>query len=222
MSSFSPIAAGSMPPTDPWIDRLRTELQRPLPGLEAQQRMAPTPSRGPYFDPPPEGARRAAVMILLFPADEGWRLPLIVRPTELSHHGGQIGLPGGFIEPGETEWQAALRELEEDLGVPAKGIEPLGQLSPLYVFVSNNYVTPWVAAIDHVPAFLMNAAEVAEVLELPLANLFDTAQTGIFSRESEGIPQRVPYFAFGSHRIWGATAMILAELAAVANSLLKL
>jgi len=207
-----------MHPPDSWIDLLRAELQRPLPGLEAQRRMAPMPSRGPYFDPPPEGARRAAVIILLYPADTGWRLPLIVRPAELAHHGGQIGLPGGFIEPGETAWEAALRELEEELGVPAKGIEPLGQLSPLYVFVSNNYVTPWVAAIDHRPAFLINAAEVAEVLELPLANLLDPAQNGVFWREHEGIRQRVPYFAFGSHRIWGATAMILAELAAVAGA----
>ena len=212
------MAAGSMPPNDSWIDLLRAALQHLLPGLEAQRRMAPRPTRGPYFDPPPEGARRAAVMILLYPADDGWRLPLIVRPMDLAHHGGQIGLPGGLIEPGESDWQAALRELEEELGVPAKGIEPLGRLSPLYVYVSNNYVSPWVAAIDRLPPFLMNAAEVAEVLELPLANLFDTAQTGVFSREHEGIPQRVPYFAFGSHRIWGATAMILAELAAVVSA----
>lgn len=175
------------------------------------------PSRGPYFDPPPDGARRAAVMILLYPGDGGWRLPLIVRPTDLAHHGGQIGLPGGLIEPGESEWQAALRELEEELGVPAEGIEPLGRLSPLYVYVSNNYVAPWVAAIERAPAFLMNAAEVAEVLELPLANLLDPAQTGVFSRDRDAVLQSVPYFAFGSHRIWGATAMILAELAAVVS-----
>ncbi len=175
------------------------------------------PSRGPYFDPPPEGAR-AAVMILLYPADGGWRLPLIVRPTDLSHHGGQIGLPGGFIEPGETEWQAALRELEEEVGVPADGIESLGRLSPLYVFVSNNYVAPWVAAIDRSPAFLLNAAEVAEVLELPLANLLNPGQADVFSQERDGLRQQVPYFAFGSHRIWGATAMILAELAAITKT----
>jgi 8-oxo-dGTP pyrophosphatase MutT (NUDIX family) len=217
MSYSLPSQSGLVDPPDRWIGLLQAELPRPLPGLEAQRRMAPAPSRGPYFDPPPEGARRAAVMILLYPADGGWRLPLIVRPTDLSHHGGQIGLPGGLIEAGETEWQAALRELEEELGIPANGIEPLGRLSPLYVFVSNNYVIPWVAAIDRPPAFLMNAAEVAEVLELPFANLLDPAKTDSFWREREGIRQHVPYFAFGSHRIWGATAMILAELAAVAG-----
>jgi 8-oxo-dGTP pyrophosphatase MutT (NUDIX family) len=204
--------------TEQWIDQLRAELLRPLPGLAAQQRMAPTPSSGPYFDPPPQRARRAAVMILLYPHDRGWRLPLIVRPNGLAHHGGQIGLPGGFIEPGETDWEAALRELAEELGVPAKGIEPLGKLSPLYVFVSNNYVIPWVATIEHAPAFLLNAVEVAELLELPLPTLSDPAQTGFFWRDREGVNQRVPYFALGSHRIWGATAMILAELAAIAKS----
>lgn len=219
MSDSSPSQLGSADPSNRLIERLRVALQQLLPGIEAQRRMAPTPSRGPYFDSPPAGARRAAVMILLYPVDGGWRLPLIVRPTELSHHGGQIGLPGGSIEPGETEWQAALRELEEELGVPAAGIEPLGRLSPLYVFVSNNYVTPWVATINRAPAFLMNAAEVAEVLEMPLADLFDPAKADFFWRDREGVRQHVPYFALGSHRIWGATAMILAELAAVADPL---
>ena len=145
----------------------------------------------------------------------GWRLPLIVRPTALAHHGGQIGLPGGLIESGETAWEAALRELEEEIGVGAAAIEPLGPLSPLYVFVSNNHIAPWVAAIDHAPDFLMNAAEVAEVIELPIANLLDPAQAGVFERDRNGVRQRVPYFAFGQHRISGATAMILAEFAAV-------
>ncbi|HEX3997135.1 MAG TPA: CoA pyrophosphatase [Pirellulales bacterium] len=198
-----------------WIDQIRAELRRPLPGIEAQRRMAPMPLSGPYFASPPEGARRAAVMLLLYPADDGWRLPLIVRPKDLSHHGGQIGLPGGLIEAGETTWQAALRELEEEIGVKGEGIGPLGQLSPLYVFVSNNFVTPWVATIARIPTFLMNAAEVAEVIELPMATFLDVSQTGEFSRDRTGNTQRVPYFAFGTHRIWGATAMILAEFAAV-------
>ena len=154
MSSFPPALTGSTdPPGLSWIESLRAELRRPLPGLEAQRRMAPTPSRGPYFRS--AAGKRAAggvMMILLYPADGGWRLPLIVRPTELSHHGGQIGLPGGLIESGENEWQAALRELEEEIGVPADGsLNRLGRLSPLYVFVSNNYVAPWVAAIDRAP-----------------------------------------------------------------------
>ena len=114
-------------------------------------------------------------------------------------------MPGGFIEPGETEWEAALRELEEELGVPAKGIEPLGQLSPLYVFVSNNYVTPWVATIDLVPAFLMNAAEVAEVLEMPLADLLGPGEGRfLLARNATMFGRTSPIFAFGSHRIWGA------------------
>ena len=139
--------------SDPWIERLRDELRRPLPGADSQRQMAPEPISGPYFGDPPEGARRAAVILLLYPAIDGWRLPLLVRPIDLAHHGGQIGLPGGLIEPGETTWQAALRELHEEIGVPPDGIEPLGELSPLYVFVSNNHVSPWVAAIDRARRF---------------------------------------------------------------------
>lgn len=208
-----------MHPPDPWIERLRRELQRPLPGMAAQRRMAPDPIRGPYFGPPPDAARRAAVMILLYPAAGTWRLPLAIRPAELTHHGGQIGLPGGSIESGETAWEAALRELEEELGVPPQGIEPLGELSPLYIFVSNNYVSPWVAAVARAPSLVINPAEVAEVIELPIANLMDSTQRGEFSREHEAGMQRVPFFAFGEHRIWGATAIMLAEFAAVLESI---
>lgn len=201
-----------------WIERLRDALRRELPGSDAQRQMAPLPMSGPYFDAPPEGARRAAVMLLLYPTEDGWRLPLIVRPMDLAHHGGQIGLPGGLIEPGETTWQAAVRELQEEIGVPPEGIEPLGELSPLYVFVSNNHVSPWVAAIDRAPTLLMNSAEAAEVIELPVASLADDSKRGEFFRQHEDLEQRVPYFTHGSHRIWGATAMILAEFAAIVRT----
>ncbi len=204
--------------SDPWIQRLRDELRRPLPGADTQRRMAPEPVNGSYFDAPPDEARRAAVILLLYPAEGGWRLPLLVRPIDLAHHGGQIGLPGGLIETGETTWQAALRELEEEISVPPDGIEPLGELSPLYVFVSNNHVSPWIGVIDRAPTFLMNAAEVAEVIELPITNLFGNSPKGEFLRQQDGLQQRVPYFAFGQHRIWGATAMMLAEFAAVVQA----
>jgi 8-oxo-dGTP pyrophosphatase MutT (NUDIX family) len=148
-------------------------------------------------------------------AQASWRLPLIVRPQHLEHHAGQIGLPGGIIEADETPIDAARRELHEELGVPRHDIDVLGQLSPLYVYGSNHYVIPHVAISAHSPTFIVNVDEVAEVIELPLPYLLDPAQIDTEAREHRGVRFRAPYLAFGPHHIWGATAMILGEFAAV-------
>jgi 8-oxo-dGTP pyrophosphatase MutT (NUDIX family) len=213
-------------------ESLATELQLPLPGPAAQARFAPELSFGRHFAAPPESARRAAVVALLYPSAiepvidgvdvrkacshlAGWRLPLIVRPAHLEHHAGQIGLPGGMIEPNESPTEAALRELHEELGVPRHEVEILGQLSRLYVYVSNNYVSSCVAVAARAPTFILNVDEVAEVVELPLSCLLDSGRIATEIREQRGVRFQAPYLAFGSHHIWGATAMILGELAAV-------
>jgi 8-oxo-dGTP pyrophosphatase MutT (NUDIX family) len=154
-------------------------------------------------------------MLLLYPGASGLQLPLIVRPGTLEHHAGQIGLPGGLIEPSETSWQAAARELEEELGVAAAGVVPLGELTPLYIYASQHYVMPWVAVVEQRPAFVASPREVAELLEVPLAHLLDSANRGGHERIYRGARLQVPHFSWGAHQIWGATAMILAELLAV-------
>jgi 8-oxo-dGTP pyrophosphatase MutT (NUDIX family) len=213
-------------------EALAAELREPLPGPAAQARFAPELSFGRHFAAPPESARRAAVVALLYPSAieaandgidaeaatshlAGWRLPLIVRPAHLEHHAGQIGLPGGMIESNESPTEAALRELHEELGVPQHEVELLGQLSPLYVHISNNYVSSCVAVAARAPTFILNVDEVAEVVELPLSCLLDSGRIATEIREQRGVRFQAPYLAFGSHHIWGATAMILGELAAV-------
>ncbi len=201
---------------NPVIDRLRIGLRRPLSGRVAQRRFEPELACGRHFADPPAGAREAAVVTLLYPAAKGLLIPLIVRPDQMEHHANQVSLPGGMVEPGEESSAAALRELEEEIGVPAARIELLGRLSPLYVFVSNHYVIPWVAVLDVRPTLRPDAREVAEVLELPLDHLCDPAYHDAGWHETRGIRIRTPYIACGRHRIWGATAMILAELATLA------
>jgi 8-oxo-dGTP pyrophosphatase MutT (NUDIX family) len=210
-------------------DLLVERLQPPLPGRAAQVRFAPELGFGRHFASPPVNARRAAVVALLYRVEaasdatdlgpsaplSNWRLPLIVRPDHLEHHAGQIALPGGMIEPDESSADAALRELHEELGVPHEGIELLGQLSPLYVFASDNFVTPWVAMAPREPTYILNVDEVAAMVELPIGVLIDNNAVGSEIREQRGVRFRAPYFRCRPHRIWGATAMILAELAAV-------
>ncbi len=189
--------------------------KRDSPRREAQRLMEPALSYGRHFGPPTHRARPAAVVVLLYPTDQGWHLPLTVRPTTLRGHAGQISLPGGVVEPGETSEAAALRELEEELGVARDGAQLLGRLSPLYVFVSEFQISPWVAAVAQRPPFQPSPGEVSELLEIPLAHLLDPASRGVHHRRQRGIELTAPHFLWGRHRIWGATAMILSELAAV-------
>ncbi len=163
------------------------------------------------FSPP----QPAAVLLLLYPHEGQWRLPLTLRPPHLATHAGQVSLPGGAVEPGETTAEAAIREFHEELGDDGRPIDLLGTLSPLYVQVSNYLVVPWVAVARSRPRFVPNPAEVEEVLEVPLPHLLDPAQFGSHVRQHEGRVYSAPHFLFQSHRIWGATCMILGELVTV-------
>jgi 8-oxo-dGTP pyrophosphatase MutT (NUDIX family) len=168
---------------------------------------------GRHHGPPLYTARPAAVMILLYPSEQGWCLPLTVRPATLTAHAGQISLPGGLVELDETSQQAALRELHEELGIENRDIRVLGSLPEFYVFISDFLVTPWVAVAAARPTILPNPDEVAEVLELPLSRLLDPTSAGSTLRIGHGgIQFRSPHFSLGQHEIWGATSMILATL----------
>ncbi len=194
-----------------FADRLEQSLQQAA-GQAASRRFASELTYGRDKGPPDLGARHAAVMILLYPTANGWSLPLTLRPAELKPHGGQISLPGGTLEEGETSQEAACRELEEELGVPSANVRPLGTLSDIYVFASNHLVTPWVSLCNHRPTWEPQATEVAEVIELPLDLLANPDSLQTTYRRMAGVQFRSPYFAVGTHQIWGATCLILGQL----------
>ena len=199
--------------------RLAAGLRRPLPGRVAQARFEPEMSFGRHYGPPRGDAQPAAVLVLLYPGGDDWLVPLTMRPATMVTHAGQVSLPGGRVEPGETSRTAVLRELEEELGVPAAGVELLGSLSPLYLFVSNFLITPWVGSTAERPAFQPNLDEVSELLEVPLAHLRDPANAGCHHRRQRGIGLLARHIQWQRHRIWGATSMILGELLAVLDQL---
>ncbi|MGB6041637.1 MAG: CoA pyrophosphatase [Pirellulales bacterium] len=194
---------------------LPDRIERSLPGLPlhgAHDRYASELTYGRHKGPPSADARRAAVLIHLFPTDQGWSLPLTLRPTNLRPHGGQISLPGGALEGNETSEEAARREFEEELGVPCSTVRMLGSLSPIFVFASNHLVTPWLAVGESHPKWRPQVSEVAEVIELPLENLMDPGSLRYTLRAVRGVQFRSPHIALGSHQIWGATCLILGEV----------
>lgn len=191
---------------------LRARLAQPLAGPVIGSRFEPRPRLGRHYHEVPPDARQAAVLLLFYPHQHQWHLPLTLRPGHLPDHAGQISLPGGALEPGETGWQAALREFYEELGAVGHPIRLVGQLSTLYVRASNFAVEPWVGFAEQRPPLEPNPQEVAALLEVPLPHLLDPANLGCRTRHWEDQAYTAPHFLWQTHQIWGATCMILGEL----------
>ena len=193
-------------------DRIVTALGSWSDRNACRRRMAPELSYGRQFGPPPPDARTGAVAMLLYPHDGQWHLPLTIRPPGISRHGGQISLPGGMTEPGEPSEATARRELNEELGVQ-EGIRWLGRFSEFFVYVSNIRVAPWIAAVDRRPVWVPDPGEVTAVIELPVTVLLDADAAERFLVNYGPLTLKAPCYRSGHHLIWGATAMMLAELA---------
>jgi 8-oxo-dGTP pyrophosphatase MutT (NUDIX family) len=187
---------------------LRERLSGTLPGLEAQIRFAPYPARTGQAA---EGARIAAALLLLYPEAHDTRVPLTVRASTLPRHAGQISLPGGAIEPGETLADAALREAAEEIGVNPSAVRVLGELTPVHVLVSGFTLHPVVGVTDQRPPFQAAPGEVDEILEVRLEDLRDASRIRTGTRLREGVAIQYPYFDLHGHQVWGATAMVLGE-----------
>jgi 8-oxo-dGTP pyrophosphatase MutT (NUDIX family) len=198
------------------VDDLRRWLAQPLPGLAAQLRMAPNPRTWPDAV---ATLRPAAALLLVYPHAGEWYVPLTVRGSTLRHHTGQISLPGGRLDrPDESVEQAALREAYEEIGLDPADVELLGRLTPVPIAVSGHLLHPVVGACAERPSFTLAADEVERLIEVPIARLRISDAVAwekrVRSQSPEDI-QHVPYFEIAGARIWGATAMVLAEFIAV-------
>jgi 8-oxo-dGTP pyrophosphatase MutT (NUDIX family) len=157
-----------------------------------------------------EAPRRAAVLVPLFVREGRLWVVLTRRTDTVEHHRGQISFPGGGEEPGdESLLETALRETDEEIGVAPSDVRYLGELSPI-VTVTDFYVEPFVGAIPQPYAYRPEEAEIAEVIEVPIAALLDPAV--LERRMFPGRPDPVLFYHHGRHEIWGATARILKEL----------
>jgi 8-oxo-dGTP pyrophosphatase MutT (NUDIX family) len=175
--------------------------------------------RGRLLSRPDHGAagaegqlQAAAVLVPIVERPSAPTLLLTVRATHLRHHAGQISFPGGRVEADDRDIvAAALRETEEELGIAASFIEPLGFL-PDRAVRTGYRVTPVVALLQPGFALKLDSTEVAEAFELPFAFAMAATNYRARRRTLRDVELEVWELPYGEHVIWGATARILAQL----------
>ncbi len=156
-----------------------------------------------------KGARPAAVVFVLYRHSGRWMVPFVRRRADLRDHPGQVALPGGGVQAGESAWEAAQREVEEEIGVAVGRLYPLGAGEPIYASVSNFSVVPFVAHLpDPQLPFVHDERELDGMLAIPLARLLDDSAW----LESDD-QWRFRYLAHEESVVWGLTERIVAGLA---------
>jgi len=192
---------------------LEEKLSGPKPGLIAQLGMTPHPRPGHqvYYEVE-DTSLKAGVLVLFYLREGKLHLVFTRRTDNVDFHKGQISFPGGRQETGEGLEQTALREAQEELKIDPDSVRILGMLTPLYIPPSNYCIYPVVGLAKGRPDFQPAQLEVAEVLEIPLAHLLNPQNIRREIWNIGGADVEVPFYAFDEHKIWGATAMVLAEL----------
>jgi 8-oxo-dGTP pyrophosphatase MutT (NUDIX family) len=154
--------------------------------------------------------RRAAVLLPLHEQGEEIYVLFTRRTETVEKHKGQISFPGGAADPGDADVQStALRETQEEMGIPPTQVEVLGVLDDLPTTVSGFVVAPVVGIIPYPYPFRINSAEIAEVLTVPLRVFRDPSHLRVERREREGTRFDVYFYRYNNHEIWGVTAGII-------------
>lgn len=195
-----------------FIDNLRLRFTLPLPGESAHIRMASS-SRLKFKSSPNEKTRQSAVLILFYPHEGKIFLPLILRPAYDGVHGGQMAFPGGRKErEDENLIRTAMREAQEEIGVRLTDVKVLGEISRLFIPPSNFYVQPVIGYMEKRPEFYPDPREVDQVVEVSLDDLLNPANIGKKTLNVRGTEVEAAYFDIQGHTVWGATAMMIAEM----------
>jgi len=198
-------------------DHIKAALHHRLPGLGSHYKLLPA---NRTLKAAPEDKSRikySSVLLLLFEEEKRLNVLLIKRPRHMKHHAGQIALPGGRIEEGETAVETALRETWEEIGVKKEAIEILGELSEFYVEVSRFQIKPIVGWLHEIPSCRLCNEEVEKIIHFPI-ELFKPPFQHLERATSTGEID-VPCIIFKNEVIWGATAMILSEFSDVLETI---
>jgi len=196
-------------------DSLKFRLKQPLPGSSAHQTALPPNRKASDIKALENGnTKKAAVLVLIENNNNKPQVVLILRSTYNGTHSGQISFPGGKREKDDLDFlDTALRETEEEIGIDRCDVEVLGAQSPIYIPPSNFLVYPFVAISTSVLNKTAEEKEVAKIYTVGLNDLFaaNTLQE-MNVNYSHGLKVKVPAFITSGLKIWGATAMMLAEL----------
>jgi 8-oxo-dGTP pyrophosphatase MutT (NUDIX family) len=182
------------------MDEIRSKLDRPWPERPARDERS---GDGPY--------RPAGVLVPLYVRDKALWTLFTKRTETVEHHKGQISFPGGGQHPEDGNlWVTAIRETEEEIGVPREGIRLLGAL-PRMITVTDFDVAPFVGAIPYPITFRPEAGEVEQIIEVPLAYLLDPMVVEEVMLKWNGRDVKTLVYHYRGHAIWGATARILSD-----------
>lgn len=190
-------------------ENIKKALEGNLRGIQSHQKMMPPNRKLRAADSDKKRLKPSSVLLLLFAEKNELFVCLIKRPSNMKHHAGQVALPGGRHEPGETPLETALRETWEEIGITADKIEIMGSLSELFVDVSGFLIHPFVGWLEEKPIFKTNPAEVEKTILFPLLKFMNNLEETELETVSGKL--KVPCFHFEGEIIWGATAMILSE-----------
>ena len=201
-----------------FIKKLAREINQELPGFSAQRLMAPLGRKKvtDYINKK-NLPKKSAILILIYPEENTYspKTVLILRPDESRTHSNQISFPGGgFDEKDEELSMTALRETEEEIGVGRKSISLIGELTSIYIPVSNYIVYPFIGICNTKPIFSINATEVKDLIEIEIKELLNVKNktTTLRHIKIRNENMEVPCYAVDGKIIWGATAMIISEL----------
>jgi len=191
-----------------------------LPGRKVQYEMAHG-ARNAWLNNyhVPQNAKQAATLALLYPENNDFHIALMKRVTNpKDRHSGQVSFPGGKVEKEDRNLaHTALRETEEELGIPQSNVSILGQLTDLYIPVSNFLVFPFIGFTPNKPDFQLQQKEVQQIVEAPISALLnkDNRKTTDLTLFNNLTLRDVPYFDINGNVVWGATAMMLNELTTI-------
>jgi 8-oxo-dGTP pyrophosphatase MutT (NUDIX family) len=206
-----------------FIELLELEILKGLPGEDSHSKMAPiNRARSSLAIKKAVEIKESAVGIHLFPNKNSLDCILIQRPIYNGSHSGQISFPGGKKEKSDPHFEfTARRESFEEIGIPISNGKLIGELTQVYIPVSNFVVKPFIFFHNEIINFIPDSREVQEIFKINLKDLDDDSNISEMDIQisSELILKDVPYFNLSNKQIWGATALILNELKDLARKI---
>jgi len=194
-----------------FITQLKITINNDLPGEESHQKMRVIYDQSIELSFSKINSIPAAVLILLYLADNEIYFFLTKRTDELKHHKGQISLPGGTQEGNEKLIDTALRETQEEIGINKTSISIIGTITPLFVPVTGFMIYPFIGYSLNKLDPKVDPVEVAAIFSVNISDLLNKENRTIEQRNIRGYDVQVPYFKLNDYKVWGATSMILSE-----------